>query len=751
MPTQARNLPQPSPGAVGALFFASGATSLGLELVWTKQLGVLLGGTTAAVAWVVALFMGGMALGYALGGRFAARVARPVRAYGICELAVAGWGAAAVVLLARLPPDWSAPAAYLACGALILPCTVLAGATLPLLVAGVGGSASVAMGRLYALNTFGAVVGVLATGLVGIGALGVSGTGYAVAALAGLVGLAAWTLPQSADSAPAQPPGETASERPATAWLLAAFLTGFASLGEEVLWTRALTAQFNASTYAFAAILAVFLLGLAMGAAAAARLLGRGGDPVRWLVATQVAASFLVAWSPLALQVAESAVPGYVGIRQLGGHAAWVAMLGAGLLRTALALLPPTILLGFALPLVVGAGAGRLPAARATAWLAGANAAGAVLGSLAARFALLPLFGVVRGLAALAVIHGALAFVAARALLPPAVHLGAVLGWLAVAVATLPQAQPPLGRLTRGHKLLLLDEGVQDTTAVVQMGSAPPVRQIVSNGIAYAGDSPGARRYMRLLGHLPALVAKGQDRALVVCLGTGMTAAAVLRHPGIVHADLVDISPVVDRTLRLFGHVNDEVWTSPRGHVHLQDGRVFVARAPAASYDVIALEPPPPRVAGVSALYSLQFYQQARRVLKAGGAVVQWLPLHGMTEAELRMLARTFQAAFADARLIRILDVEGALLATNGPGADEAEIGRRLAVRGVADQLADIGAGDPRTLPTVAGEVLRQRLGPGPIVTDDDPRIEQFAAGLPEFGAGTDSAGLVFARRVWGM
>lgn len=121
-----------------------------------------------------------------------------------------------------------------------------------------------------------------------------------------------------------------------------------------------------------------------------------------------------------------------------------------------------------------------------------------------------------------------------------------------------------------------------------------------------------------------------------------------------------------------------------------------------------------------------------------------------MTDAELRMLARTFQAAFAEARLVRILDVEGALLATNGPGADDAEVARRLSVAAVAGQLAEIGVNDPRTLPKLAGSALSRLLGPGPIVTDDDPRIEQFGAWLPESGAGTDSAGFAFAQAVWG-
>jgi len=196
MPTAPQSHPRPSPRAVGALFFASGATALGLELVWSKQLSVLLGGTTAAVALVVALFMGGMAIGYGLGGRWASQARHPIRAYGRCELELAAWGAGAVALVPAVPADWPAVLAYAASAALILPCTVLAGATLSLLVAAARERGGFALGRLYALNSFGAVVGVLATGLVAIGALGLSGAGFAVAALGGLVGLGAMVLPQ---------------------------------------------------------------------------------------------------------------------------------------------------------------------------------------------------------------------------------------------------------------------------------------------------------------------------------------------------------------------------------------------------------------------------------------------------------------------------------------------------------------------------------------------------------------------------
>jgi spermidine synthase len=177
---------------------------------------------------------------------------------------------------------------------------------------------------------------------------------------------------------------------------------------------------------------------------------------------------------------------------------------------------------------------------------------------------------------------------------------------------------------------------------------------------------------------------------------------------------------------------------------------VFLARAPEAHYDVITLEPPPPRAAGVAALYSREFYQHARRALAEGGALAQWLPIHGMTNDELRMLARTFQQVFPDAKLIEIQEIEAALIGVKGQGADAATIAARMAESGVAEQLRALNVLPPLSLPTLSAAALRAALGEGPIVSDDHPRIEHFAAGLPSEGPGTDRAGQAFLDEILG-
>ncbi len=739
---------------LGPLVFLSGACSLGFEVVWAKQLGVVLGGTTAGIAFVVAIFMGGMALGYAAGGQLAARVRRPLATYGKCEVVLALVALVAAETAPRLEGLTTLPMTFVMAGLLLVPATFLAGVTLPLLVAGTRGSIGAAVGFLYGANTLGAVVGALLSGTVLIGLLGLRGSAHMLAAVGIATGLLAIALGRGSTVSvtkreePELAAGETQGGGPVAAslrrWQTLACLTGFASLAEEVLWVRALLPQLNSSTYAFSAILAAFLLGLALGAAAAGRLVRARADALRWLCGTQLCAGLFVLFSLEALQLSELVVPGYVGMRHVGGLSAFVSVALATVARAVAALLLPTFMLGFALPLLVALAASQGSSrAGIVGSLAGFNTLGSVFGSLAARFWLLPIWGVSTSVRGMAVLHAIAAGMcmfkrpgAGRFMMPAA---------LLVALALLREDTAPfLGRLALGHKVIFVEEGVQDTTAVVELKGAGGARNILANGISYAGDTAEGKRYMRLLGHLPALHARQQRRGLVICLGTGMTAAALSRHRAFDEIDLIDISPVVYRTLPIFARSNDGILENPRAHIQIEDGRVFLAHAPAGHYDAVTLEPPPPRVAGVATLYSREFYEHARRALTEGGALAQWLPMHGMTDSELRMLARTFQAVFPDAVLYKIEAVEAALLGTKGAGADAATIAHRVDAPGVRDHLRELSPAAPLALPCIARDALRQALGNGPMVTDDHPRIEYFAAGLPPGGESTDRAGEAF-------
>jgi len=734
--------------AVLALFTASGASGLTFQVLWARQLGTVVGATTQAITAVVAVFMAGLALGGFLGARMAPRLPHPLAAYGRIELNI---GAAALLVSFLLPALEGLPwvgARYLAAVACLLVASSLMGMTYPVVVEACGRQDRAA-GLLYALNTAGAAAGCLAAGFAGIGLLGVRGTALVAGLVNLLCGAGALLLARAAPPAAAAPSvaAEPVGERPGPA-LLIAFCCGAAGLAAEILWTRALIPYLNSSTYAFTAILTVFLLALAAGSSVASRRSGplTPQQAAARLLVIQVALAAAIAATPRLMTLVEQLFTGYVGVRRVMTLQDWLVTVTGVFLRTATVIGLPALLMGASFPLclkLLPRGGDR--GGRNAGLVSAANTLGGIVGSVAAGFVLLPALGVITGLfvtAAVAVLVATLALL--RTTPSPPLRRNALL-LLAAGVASLwlllPARRVPfVGRLAETHQLVLLDEGPQDTTAVVDIGTGNARQRLIfSNGISYTGDNAPSRRYMRLLGHLPALLADDPSDSLVICVGTGMTAAAVARHPQVRSLALVDISPVVHHTLPLFAHVNDRVWTDPRVAVVRADGRQFMG-ATGIPYGVITLEPPPPRAAGAASLYTAEIYQRARRAMRPGGVIAQWLPLHGLTEAELMLLSRTFIQVFPDAALFMLNPYEAALVGSPGPLVlDAARLRDRLGVPAVASSLASVGFSDAGVeaqlaeivaLAPLHGRALARFVGPGPVVTDDRPLAESFAAVL---------------------
>jgi len=347
-------------------FVASGAAGLILEIVWSKYLSLLLGNSIYGVATVVASFLGGLGIGAWLGGRIAGGAREPLRLYARLELIVGTLGIVSPLVYLAAKPAFAGLYGAMGGGgtlflvirflllfAVLLPPTVAMGATLPLLASdftrrGAGFDASV--GRLYALNTAGAVGGVVAAGFVLIPAIGL----WKTAALAGLLDLAVAALVTS--RRPEAPPAETAatagSDEPAAGSVLMGrlivplfALSGFTAILAEIAWTRILSVPLGGMVYALSAILAIYLLGLALGSAAAARILRAFPVPILLfgivellLAALVVGGGHLFGRIPLWQARIISGSPGIAGL--LAGDAAIAALF----------VLPPTLALGALFP-----------------------------------------------------------------------------------------------------------------------------------------------------------------------------------------------------------------------------------------------------------------------------------------------------------------------------------------------------------------------------------------------------------------
>ena len=726
------------------LLFLSGAAGLVYQVLWIKQLSLVVGVEVHAVATGISAFFAGLALGGLLFGRWADRLQRPVLLYVCLELAVAALGIGATLGLAhaagpfaRLEGSaglfaWALPFALVGLPALLM------GGTLPVLVRALApatGQLAEAGGRLYAANTAGAIAGTLLAAFVLLPRLGVSGSACAAASLNLLAALGAW-LARRRDAA--LPPPATLSSTPRSAQARLAIglycIAGGVALGYEVVWSQSIVPFMSTRAFAFAVVLATYLGGLLAGSALYARRADRIRDP----------------WGLFGLLIA---VAGLLALLQLAGLGRWLVLaqtqaeiLALQLFGSELAgmcarfataalcmVLLPTTLLGAAFPLALRLAVDSGHVGRDVGAVVALNTLGGIVGVLLTGFVLVPQLGLVRALgvlAGLAALVGLLAVWRGQGVRrPAAVAVIAVAGaTLLVAIFTPPQRLAELLPGARNGQLTYYHEGKGGTVAVVSQGrQGQTFSRLYIQGVSNTGDAMPSLRYMRLQALLPLLIHRGEPRsALVIGFGTGITAGAMLRYPGLERPVVAELLPEVLQAAPRFNG-NFAAVVDPRLDIRLRDGRRELLRSE-ERYDLVTLEPPPPSAAGVVNLYSRDFYQLAASRLEPGGLVAQWLPLPTQNEEDSRALVRSFIEVFPHASLWSTEFHEMLLIGSLQPlELDVPRIRQRLALAPVAAALAEVGIDSPQALLATwitdrAG--LERFAADARPVTDDQPRIE---------------------------
>lgn len=729
--------------APAGLLVFSGAAALIFQILWIKQLSLIVGVEVHAIAVAVSAFFFGLALGSAWLGRLADRSARPLRLYAGIELGVAllalgvTWALAhGAPLFARAEQAWSW-LAWLAMLAVVAIPPILMGGTLPVLLRACGaGQVGRAGGVLYAANTAGAIAGALLPAFVLIPAYGVFGTACVAAGLNLAAAAGAWALQRQAPAAAREAPADVQALS-SEAWLAIGLYSaaGAIAMGYEVLWSQMVVPFMSTRTFAFSVVLAVYLAGLALGAALYARWERRFRAPWRIFalliagagVAALLEVALLGPWLIDAQSLAEAAVRRWSD-SGLAGMSARFAVVAA------VVVLVPTLLLGAAFPAVLriavpparrGQGAGLV--------LAG-NTLGGIAGTLVVAFVLLPRLGTVRSLVLLAAAACAIGIAAAWR--SPAPMARAVSAALLGSVLILGWALPSdhLARLLPGAKdgkLVFYEESQGGTVAVVERGAGERrFRRLYIQGVSNSGDAMPSLRYMRLQALLPLIVHAGEPRsALVIGYGTGITAGALSRYPGLDRRVVAELLPGVLRAGALFqgsfGAADD-----PGLDRRLRDGRRELL-ASQERYDLITLEPPPPSAAGVVNLYSRDFYQLAAARLNPQGVVAQWLPLPTQNLDDTRALVASFIAVFPHATLWTTELHEMLLIGSLQPmPLDAGRITGRMAQPRLRQALADVGVGSPAALLATwvtDREGLARFAGDAPPVTDDRPAIEYAA------------------------
>jgi len=747
------------------LFFISGASGLLLELVWIRMAGTVIGNTTFATGTVVAVFMGGLALGSRLGGREADRRQGPalVRLYGSLEAGVALASLAVPFLLQASKPLYVALWAsvgevtplfaglriVLVTVVLIAP-TTLMGATLPVLsriLSSAGAGMAREAGWAYAVNTLGGVAGTLAGGFLLIPALGLERTLVTAAGLNLGLAAASFALARKAKSESAEVP-PTAHPPGKGALLLAAF-SGFTALSYEVAWTRSLVLSLGSTVQALTLILSSFILGLALGSALASRMVIRVKEVSGAIGGVQ---SILGAAALVLLPILGRA-PLFVaglfgsGVRSYDSLLVWESLL------IGLVILGPATLLGAIFPLACHLAAGSDGAVGRTvgavyAW----NTFGSIAGTLLATFGFIPWLGVswtIKGIALLNLgLGGALLARSSR---------GRRMAWAPVAAGVCAWAVPGTSArlMTSGAYLygptfareaeslgVDLSEVVAaqspplaeywDAYGLVSVHAEGPARFLRINGKVDASTGSGSLDMLTQLyaGHLALLHHPDPRRVLVIGLGSGSTLGAVVRHP-VEHVDCVEISPGVVRAAAYFAEATGHPLADRRVHLMVGDGRNLVQFS-RDLYDVIISEPSNLWVSGMAHLFTRDFFEEVRRKLTPRGIFCQWIYSSGLEAEDFRLVLRTFFGAFPAGSLWEI-HPGGDYLLLGGERIDPLpydQFEARASAPGVGEDLGDPGL--PGAL-SVGGHLLgearevRVVAGPGPAMTDDHPTLEYSA------------------------
>jgi spermidine synthase len=654
-----------------ALFAASGCSALIYEIVWYQLLQLAIGSTAVSLGILLATFMSGLCLGSLALPRLRSRQ-HPLRIYAWLELGIA---ACAILVLFGLPlidrVYWAAAGYGLAgmllrglvCAICLLPPTILMGASLPALARWIKASPRGVSwwGLLYGGNTVGAVFGCLLAGFYLLRIYDTAMATYAAAAINVAVALvslalAARTPVRTSLGGGGEEPAESAPVS-ASAWTVyvAIGLSGAGALGAEVIWTRLLGMLLGATVYVFSIILAVFLIGLALGSAVGAwlaRLVGPSGARLA-LGWCQILLTAGITWA--SVMIAES-LP-YWPINPFLATSPWFTF-QIDLMRCLWTILPAAILWGASFPLALAAvnSEGRDPA-RLVGGIYAANTFGAILGALAISLALVPWIGTRQSERVLV----AFSAIGALVVLAPRVHISrsrvgaaalaaalVVAGLLAWRIHPIPGELIAYGRRMPMYggksKVLFTIEGRNSSVAITQWSDG--AYEVDVNGHVEATTEPYDMRLQRMVGHLPAILHPNPRSVLGIGFGAGVSAGTFTRYPGIERITVCEIEPVVPPTsTRYFAKADYDVLHNPRTHIVFDDARHYLMTT-RDRFDVIASDPLDVFVKGTAALYSKEYFEAVKAHLNAGGWFSLYVPLYESDERTVKSEVATFMDVF---------------------------------------------------------------------------------------------------------
>lgn len=708
------------------LYGVTGFSGVLAEQGFEKYVGLLVGATASASAVVLFTYFLGFALGSVVSARLLqkTRIQRPLRLYGLVELLV---GIASIAfsytfhgLIEKMAPlqnlfggAMKFEVRFLCACALVLPAAALMGASFPLIAAALDNRNTMGRknwSRAYCINLAGAFLAALMAPFAILPLIGLRGALWVCFAIGVAVCAASFVLPEPAavlnqpsDAEPGQ------GEQPMRLLLAASFASGAVVFALEVIWTHLIGVVIGCSVYAFSWMLAAVLLGLLLGAFLVNRAVGQGDfvslPPLFLLAALALLGQFLLWDVPWLFSIVPPA----------RFQNSFYFAESYKIYVTCILLVPQAALLGLIYPRLLASSQSDRHSYLA-GYLSAANSLGCLTGALLGTFVLIPKLGSELSLKCIIVVMALfwLLFLRRQPFTPArcartAIITAGILAMVAfrhwdwkvltsgignyfgsggaVLVTQSPVKTDPVVR-----SMVFRQEDVQGgfTTVIEQTEPAhTPVRTLYTNGKFQGDDDPSGQLNAQLgFAAIPSMFVNRFDRALLIGLGTGHSAAS-LRSLGYREIDVAEFSPgIVRAAAQQFAGLNGRVLSDPRVRLHLEDGRNVLLTDSHRLYDLITIEITSVWFAGATNVYSQEFYELAKQRLKPDGIFQQWVQLHHISPREIGCDLATVRSVFPYAALW-FYGNQGMLVAANRPLTNSESALRQFQSSGLSADAAN--------------------------------------------------------------
>ncbi|MEK9146737.1 MAG: fused MFS/spermidine synthase [Patescibacteria group bacterium] len=645
-------MPLTSPKIVYLLFFFSGTAGLIYEIVWGRLLVLIFGSTTNSIVAVISAFLGGLAIGSLIAGQIADRLSgkKLIKTYSFLEIGIGLSAASTLILLETIKSTYALFSDgssvtltllfikfALTIFVLSIP-TILMGATLPILVR-FAESENQSLGKsvslLYATNTIGGVVGVLISAFVLIELFGLSNSLLLAVAINLLIGAVAFFVSAKDSKVTIQKsPNLQITKVISTPKLIvlgAFFMSGLISIAYEVLWSRIFTPTIGTLIYAFATVLAIYILGIGIGS----------------LIYQKFAR--IIKGKNLAFAICEAGI----GIAAIASVILTHKFVIDNGFRIAAIVLPATILMGLTFPAVVALLSNNKHTGKIVGAAYFANTAGSITGGFLASFLFIPTFGSSPSIIILAIFNLAIAiyFILRER------EVTSFLKYLSATFVLIPLLAGLWLLTAKGNRLTQYTTDLQILTAKLNNINYTFAEDEVASIFAFVDPKNNDQGLFidgvattsrvsetRFMAHIPIALHPNPEKVLVIAFGMGTTFRSSLAQN--LETDAIELVPTVPKLMHFFHPDAQEVLLSPKGKVIINDGRNY-ALLTDKTYDIVTIDPPPPfNAAGTTVLHSKEFYEDLTKILNPGGIVSQWIYYNGSRVDDISLAIKSFLDVF---------------------------------------------------------------------------------------------------------